>query len=118
MLAYQNQPLKEFNKTFLRDIPKESYEACKEQNACPLCPQSRAFLLGDRRVRQGVTAWETGKFGTLRVSCCSPPYKPEFSDEDNKAIIDAIDAANPDLLWIGMTAPKQEKVDVLSIGMS
>lgn len=39
----------------------------------------------------------------------SPPYKPEFSDEDNKAIIDAINAANPDLLWIGMTAPKQEK---------
>ncbi len=36
-------------------------------------------------------------------------YKPEFSDEDNKAIIDAINAANPDLLWIGMTAPKQEK---------
>ena len=33
----------------------------------------------------------------------------EFSDEDNKAIIDAINAANPDLLWIGMTAPKQEK---------
>ena len=30
-------------------------------------------------------------------------------DEDNKAIIDAINAANPDLLWIGMTAPKQEK---------
>mgnify|MGYP000473665747 CR=1 FL=1 len=39
----------------------------------------------------------------------SPPYKPEFSDEDNKAIIDAINAANLDLLWIGMTAPKQEK---------
>ena len=45
----------------------------------------------------------------LKVVTYSPPYKPEFSDEDNKAIIDAINAANPDLLWIGMTAPKQEK---------
>ena len=45
----------------------------------------------------------------LKVMTYSPPYKPEFSDEDNKAIIDAINAANPDLLWIGMTAPKQEK---------
>ena len=45
----------------------------------------------------------------LKVVPYSPPYKPEFSDEDNKAIIDAINAANPDLLWIGMTAPKQEK---------
>lgn len=45
----------------------------------------------------------------LKVVTYSPPYKPEFSDEDNKAIVDAINAANPDLLWIGMTAPKQEK---------
>lgn len=45
----------------------------------------------------------------LKVVTYSPPFKPEFTDEDNKAIIDAIHAANPDLLWIGMTAPKQEK---------
>lgn len=45
----------------------------------------------------------------LKVVTYSPPYKPEFSNEDNKAIINAINAANPDLLWIGMTAPKQEK---------
>ena len=45
----------------------------------------------------------------LKVVTYLPPYKPEFSDEDNKAIIDAINAANPDLLWISMTAPKQEK---------
>ena len=45
----------------------------------------------------------------LKVVTYSPPYSPEFSDEDNKAIIDAIHAANPDLLWIGMTAPRQEK---------
>ena len=45
----------------------------------------------------------------LEVVTYSPPYKPEFSDEDNAAIIKAINDANPDLLWIGMTAPKQEK---------
>lgn len=45
----------------------------------------------------------------LEVVTYSPPYKPEFSDEDNVAIIKAINDANPDLLWIGMTAPKQEK---------
>lgn len=45
----------------------------------------------------------------LKVVTYSPPYKPEFSDEDNTAIVDAINCANPDLLWIGMTAPKQEK---------
>lgn len=39
----------------------------------------------------------------------SPPYKPEFSEEDSRAMVKAINNANPDLLWIGMTAPKQEK---------
>lgn len=48
-------------------------------------------------------------YPNLNVVTYSPPYKPEFSDEDNAAIIKAINDANPDLLWIGMTAPKQEK---------
>lgn len=45
----------------------------------------------------------------IEVLTYSPPYKPEFTDEDNRAIIKAINDADPDLLWIGMTAPKQEK---------
>lgn len=48
-------------------------------------------------------------YPNIIVETFSPPYKPEFNDEDNKKIIDAINQANPDLLWIGMTAPKQEK---------
>lgn len=48
-------------------------------------------------------------YPNLEVVTYSPPYKPEFSEEDNRAIIKAINNANPDLLWIGMTAPKQEK---------
>lgn len=45
----------------------------------------------------------------ITVETYSPPYKPEFSDEDNRAMIDAVNRVNPDLLWVGMTAPKQEK---------
>lgn len=48
-------------------------------------------------------------YPNIIVETYSPPYKPDFSDEDNVAIIKAINDANPDLLWIGMTAPKQEK---------
>jgi N-acetylglucosaminyldiphosphoundecaprenol N-acetyl-beta-D-mannosaminyltransferase len=39
----------------------------------------------------------------------SPPYRERFSDEENQQMLDAIRAARPDVLWIGMTAPKQEK---------
>ena len=48
-------------------------------------------------------------YPNLEVVTYSPPYKAEFSEEENSEIIRAINEAQPDLLWIGMTAPKQEK---------
>jgi N-acetylglucosaminyldiphosphoundecaprenol N-acetyl-beta-D-mannosaminyltransferase len=39
----------------------------------------------------------------------SPPYKPTFSDEDNRGMVDRINAAGTDVLWLGLGAPKQEK---------
>ena len=48
-------------------------------------------------------------YPNITVETYSPPYKPAFSEEDNRHIISTINQANPDLLWIGMTAPKQEK---------
>lgn len=39
----------------------------------------------------------------------SPPFKPEFTDDENDAIIQEINGFKPDVLFIGMTAPKQEK---------
>ena len=49
------------------------------------------------------------KYPKIEVDTYSPPYKPVYSDEENEAMISAINHSNPDLLWIGMTAPKQEK---------
>ena len=40
---------------------------------------------------------------------CSPPFKAQFSEEDTRAMIAKINHASPDVLWVGMTAPKQEK---------
>ncbi len=49
-------------------------------------------------------------FPRIRIAgCCSPPFKPEFSEPDNRRMIDAVNSARPDVLWVGMTAPKQEK---------
>lgn len=48
-------------------------------------------------------------YPNIQIETYSPPYKPIFTEEENTAIINAINEANPDLLWIGMTAPKQEK---------
>ena len=43
------------------------------------------------------------------IATYSPPYKPEFSDEDNQLMIEKINNFAPDYLFIGLTAPKQEK---------
>ena len=43
------------------------------------------------------------------VGTYSPPFKPEFEESDNERMIEAINAVRPDVLWVGMTAPKQEK---------
>lgn len=39
----------------------------------------------------------------------SPPFKAEFSAADQDAMIEAINGSGADVLWVGMTAPKQEK---------
>lgn len=73
MLAYNDQPLKTFDKTFLRDIPKELYEKTKERMPARFARRAEHFYSEYRRVRQGVTAWETGNielFGKLSFDSC------------------------------------------------
>lgn len=52
-------------------------------------------------------SWE---YPNIRFAgCYSPPYKPGFSKEDSRLMVEAVNKAKPDVLWVGMTAPKQEK---------
>lgn len=48
-------------------------------------------------------------FSNVTVGTFSPPYKPEFSVTENKQMLEAVNAFQPDVLFVGMTAPKQEK---------
>jgi len=49
------------------------------------------------------------EFPNIEVLTYSPPFKKELSREDNDAIVKFINDNDPDLVWIGMSAPKQEK---------
>ena len=70
----------------------------------------KCFFMGSsEEVLAKIREKAAGLYPAIRIETYSPPYKPVFSEEDNAAIIAAINAARPDLLWIGMTAPKQEK---------
>lgn len=72
-------------------------------------PKTVMFMGSSQKVLDLIVKRAAEVYPHLKVATYSPPYKPEFTDEDNRAIITAIHASNPDLLWIGMTAPKQEK---------
>lgn len=49
------------------------------------------------------------EYPNIKPEFYSPPFKPEFSEEDNAAIRQVINDFKPDVLFVGMTAPKQEK---------
>ena len=49
------------------------------------------------------------EFPNVTFGGYSPPYKSVFTEKDSKAMCDAVNAVNPDVLFVGMTAPKQEK---------
>jgi N-acetylglucosaminyldiphosphoundecaprenol N-acetyl-beta-D-mannosaminyltransferase len=49
------------------------------------------------------------EFPYVKIQTYSPPYKSEFSKEDNEAMLSAVNNFQPDVLFVGMTAPKQEK---------
>lgn len=73
MLAYKNQPLKVFDKTFLRDIPKEAFDETRDMMPARFARRAEHFYSEYRRVRQGVTAWESGNiqlFGKLSFDSC------------------------------------------------
>ena len=67
------------------------------------------FMGSSERVLRLIRERAAGDYPNLEIVTYSPPYKAEFTEEDNRAIVQAINEAKPDLLWIGMTAPKQEK---------
>ena len=61
------------------------------------------------------------EYPKIKVETYSPPYKNEFTPDENRSIIEAINDFQPDVLMIGMTAPKQEKwayqhYDLLHVG--
>ena len=70
----------------------------------------KCFFLGstDRTLSKIKNRLEK-EYPNIKSQSYSPPYKPEFSKEDNSFMLKAINDFQPDVLLVGMTAPKQEK---------
>ncbi|NLZ94225.1 MAG: WecB/TagA/CpsF family glycosyltransferase [Bacteroidales bacterium] len=70
----------------------------------------KCFFLGSTEATlQKIAVKAAIDYPNVLVFTYSPPFKSEFSDEDNRLMIEKINAESPDVLFVGMTAPKQEK---------
>lgn len=49
------------------------------------------------------------EYTNISAQFLSPPFKAEFSAEDNNLMVEAINNFKPDVVFVGMTCPKQEK---------
>ena len=68
------------------------------------------FLGASEQTLAQIRARMAFDFPNIRVAgTYSPPFKPTYSEQELDAMIAAVNATKPDVLWVGMTAPKQEK---------
>ena len=72
--------------------------------------KQKVFYLGaSENTLQLICQKIQNEFPDIEVAVYSPPFKSEFSDEDTDKMIATINSFQPDILFVGMTAPKQEK---------
>ena len=70
----------------------------------------KVFFLGASEATLDlIHAKAAAEYPNITVGSFSPPYKPIFSKEDSARLCAKANAFEPDILFVGMTAPKQEK---------
>jgi len=70
----------------------------------------KCFFLGSTEATLAKIKERTAKeYPNVIVQTYSPPFQPEFTNKDNVAMFEVINSFQPNVLFVGMTAPKQEK---------
>jgi len=67
------------------------------------------FLGSDHNTLSQIVNRAQSEFPNVKVFTYSPPFKETFSQNEDAEMIDLINEIKPDVLFIGLTAPKQEK---------
>ena len=92
--AYENIPLKEHSKTFLRDVSESMFKRHRDEMPPRFARRAEHFFSEHKRVREGITAWETGNlewFGSLsKASCESSIHNYECGSPELIAIYNAM----------------------------
>lgn len=94
--------------TRIRKIAGEDlfYHLCNKMNKS----SGKCFFLGSSEETLNKILGKLAiEFPNIKASSYSPPFKSLFSDSDNTIMLEKIKLFAPDVLFVGMTAPKQEK---------
>ena len=85
------------------DLHRLLLESLAEKNG-------RCYYLGSTEaVLSKIKERAYSEFPSVQTGLYSPPYKNEFSRDETMAMINIVNDFAPDVLFVGMTAPKQEK---------
>ena len=70
----------------------------------------RHFLYGgEPGVAERLKSTVEAEYGGIRVvGTWSPPFRP-LSEEEDRQAVESINAVNPDIIWVGISSPKQER---------
>jgi len=67
------------------------------------------FGSSNNNLQKIASAMSSSYPGVKVLDLISPPFVNELSENQNKEAVNRINRLSPDVLWVGMTAPKQEK---------
>ena len=71
---------------------------------------NKVFLFGSSLANLKIIKTKIeAEFPKVKCKYLSPAYKEKFSDEENSLYINEINTFSPDILFVSLTAPKQEK---------
>jgi len=71
--------------------------------------KGRVFFLGStEETLQKIRKRYNKDYPNVEVCSFSPPFKADFSNEENRNMYKAVNDFKPDMVFVGMTAPKQE----------
>ena len=72
--------------------------------------KGRVFFMGSsEQTLKKISQRYHAEYPDITIGTYSPPFKPEFDETDMQKMYDAINAFKPDVVFVGLTAPKQEK---------
>jgi N-acetylglucosaminyldiphosphoundecaprenol N-acetyl-beta-D-mannosaminyltransferase len=98
-----------FNRTVIKKVAGYDYFVALSASVKEIGGLRYFFLGSSKHVLDRIKSRLHREYPSITVcGTYSPPFKEVFSEADNEAMIKAITDAKPDVLWVGMTAPKQE----------